>query len=152
MRLNLYLALHPRSSILIRTMQVTSDAMFHVLAIYSSEVLIFQVHGESLESHLINGLKKLLLGFYSFELCLKRLLLGFYSFELCLKLIIHGAYFFVDEDWNWNVMDLVLITHSLSEDLTKALRIIKVLQSFNQLRVMFDALGGAQSKMEAVGA
>ena len=54
MRLNLYLALHPRWSILIRTIQVTFDAMFHVLAMYSSEVSIPQVHGESLESYFIN--------------------------------------------------------------------------------------------------
>ena len=54
MPLNLYLALHPRWSILIRTIQVTFDAMFHVLAMYSSEVSIPQVHGESLEAYFIN--------------------------------------------------------------------------------------------------
>ena len=42
MRLNLYLALHPRLSILVRTTQVTSDAMFYFLTIYSSEVSVLR--------------------------------------------------------------------------------------------------------------
>ena len=64
----------------------------------------------------INGLTRLLLGLYRFELCLRRLLLGYYGFELCLKICIHGVSFFIYQNWYWNVMNLVLIMRFSAND------------------------------------
>jgi len=43
---------------------------------------------------------------------------GFYVFEITLKLAVHGGYFFINDEWKWNIFDILLVVLALYDQFT----------------------------------
>ncbi|CAJ1428406.1 unnamed protein product [Effrenium voratum] len=88
--------------------------------------------------------------------------LVFFTLEISLRLLVHRLYFFVNEEWAWNIMDLLLLLVAVSDvimeylDLNvgrvgvlrllrigRLLRVVRVLRFLKEVRVMLVAIVGS---------
>lgn len=104
---------------------------------------------------------------------MKRMEIGyliFYSCELILKLVVHGFFFFWNEDFRWNIFDLVLVVFAMYEQLMELLlsgsrgnlvfmrifrvlkisklgRLVRVLRFFRELRLMLMSIKASMTSL-----
>lgn len=89
----------------------------------------------------------------------------YYCFEVCLKFFVHGLYFFINSEARWNIFDFILILLSVFSavgtlmeqqlpgtlflrtmrffKLSRALRVLRALVIFEDLRLMIECMSGA---------
>jgi hypothetical protein len=91
----------------------------------------------------------------------------FYVLEISLKFWVHGCYFFINQDWNWNIFDFVIVVLSVAVfivqstitnpsgvsftfvrnfrllKIAKILRLVRVVHFFGPLRRMFSSIVGS---------